>query len=183
MEAQRRSNVALVSTTGVFLIAALSAGCSDSLRADVASDNRPTETSITSESSPRATRESELPYDVRFERGETHFENGDNITILEVRGTEETVTPGNIYWIRGTYKLTSHDEAILSTGTTAADAVNGRYNNLKIQDRLVQKGEGEFKLFLVMPFRGWPHVSYYPAKGGDCFGAIYFGTGDSVHRK
>jgi hypothetical protein len=182
MQSQLRSNASFLSTIGILLIAAFAAGCSDLLRADIASDKKPAETAATSESNPRASRASELPFDVRFERGETHFENGDKITILEVRGTADTVTFGNIYWIRGTYKLTSHDEAILSTGTTAADTVNGRYNNLKIQDRLVKKGEGEFKLFLVMPFRGWPHVSYYPAKGGNGFGGVYFGTAESLHK-
>jgi len=182
MQSQLRSNASLLSTIGILLIGAFAAGCSDLLQADIATDKKPTETAAASESHPRVARTSELPFDVPFERGETRFENGDQITILEVRGTAETMTPGNIYWIRGAYKLTSHDEAILSTGTTAIDAANGTYNNLKIQNRLVKKGEGEFKLFLVMPFRGWPHVSYYPANGGDGFGGVYFGTAESLHK-
>ena len=31
-----------------------------------------------------------------------------------------------------------------------------------------------------MTYRGWPHISFYPADGGNGFGGIYFGTGDSV---
>ena len=27
---------------------------------------------------------------------------------------------------------------------------------------------------------GWPHVSFYPTDGGESFGGVYFGTGDSV---
>ena len=36
---------------------------------------------------------------------------------------------------------------------------------------------------LPMYYDGWPHVSYYPAKGGDGFGNNYYGTGDSVLKK
>lgn len=34
-----------------------------------------------------------------------------------------------------------------------------------------------------MSYRGWPHVSFYPADGGSGFGGNYFGTGDSVLKK
>jgi hypothetical protein len=34
-----------------------------------------------------------------------------------------------------------------------------------------------------MSVGGWPHVSFYPADGGDGFGGVYFGTGDSVLKK
>jgi hypothetical protein len=37
---------------------------------------------------------------------------GDTITIVEVRGTADTIAPGNIYWIKGTYALASHDRAM-----------------------------------------------------------------------
>jgi hypothetical protein len=57
---------------------------------------------------------SEFPFVVKFEQGATQFSAGDNITITEVRGTAETFEPGNIYWIRGTYKLGSHDQAMLA---------------------------------------------------------------------
>lgn len=30
---------------------------------------------------------------------------------------------------------------------------------------------------------GWPHVSFYPADGGESFGGNYFGTGDKVLEK
>ena len=29
-------------------------------------------------------------------------------------GTADTMTPGNIYWIKGTYTLASHDRATLA---------------------------------------------------------------------
>ena len=58
------------------------------------------------------------------------FLNGDKITIPEVRGTADTFAPGNIYWIKGTYTLASHDRAMLAAYTTAMDAENGRGSHI-----------------------------------------------------
>jgi beta-lactamase regulating signal transducer with metallopeptidase domain len=126
---------------------------------------------------------SELPYAVRFEQGATRFLNGDKITILEVRGTADTFAPGNIYWIKGTYTLASHDRAMLAAYTTAKDAKNGTGGYLKVQTNIVARGQGTFTLYLPLSYQGWPHVSFYPADGGDGFGGNYFGTGDSVLRR
>ena len=126
---------------------------------------------------------SEFPYAVQFEQGATRFADGDKLTILEIRGTAETFTPGNIYWIKGYYKLTSRDKAALAAFTTAQDAANGAGSYLKVQSTEVERGEGTFTLFLPMSCRGWPHVSFYPAEGGESFGGNYFGTGDSVLKK
>jgi hypothetical protein len=132
---------------------------------------------------PNSPTTSEFPYAVKFEPGATSFLNGDKIIIVEVRGTAETFSPGNIYWIRGTYKLTSHERAMLAAYTTAMDAADGTSNTLKVQTTVVTQGNGTFKLFLPMSCRGWPHVSFYPADGGESFGGNYFGTGDSVLKR
>jgi beta-lactamase regulating signal transducer with metallopeptidase domain len=126
---------------------------------------------------------SEFPYAVRFEQGTTRFADGDKITVLEVRGTAETFAPGNIYWIKGSYKLHSHNKAMLAAYTTAMDAEHASGSTLKVQSSVVDRGEGEFTLFLPMSCRGWPHVSFYPAEGGEGFGGNYFGTGDSTLKK
>ena len=52
-------------------------------------------------------------------RRASRFSDGDNITVLEVRGTAETLMPGNFYWIKGTYSLGSHDRARLAVNITA----------------------------------------------------------------
>ena len=129
---------------------------------------------------PNSRATSEFPYAVKFEQGETRFLNGDKITIVEVRGTADKFTPGNIYWIKGTYRLASHDRATLAAYTTAMDAANGTSTPLKVQSAVVTRGNGTFTLFLPMSCRGWPHVSFYPADRGQGFGGNYFGTGDSV---
>jgi hypothetical protein len=126
---------------------------------------------------------SEFPYAVRFEQGATRFLKGDKITILEVRGTADTFAPGNLYWIKGTYTLASHDRGTLAAYITAKDAANGRSVSLKVQTTDVNQGEGAFTLYLPMPYRGWPHVSFYPAEGGSDFGGNYFGTGESVLKR
>jgi beta-lactamase regulating signal transducer with metallopeptidase domain len=122
---------------------------------------------------------SEFPHVVRFEQGATRFAGGDKITILEVRGTDETFAPGNIYSIKGTYTLGSRDRATLLASITATDS-DGKSGSLKVQTLQIERGEGTFTLLLPMSYRGLPHVSFYPAGGGEGFGGNYFGTGDSV---
>jgi beta-lactamase regulating signal transducer with metallopeptidase domain len=129
----------------------------------------------------------ELSQVVHFEVGRTHFRDGDKITIDEVSGTSDQVTEGNMYVVKGTYKLTSAKKAILAAYTTA-DAKDARVMqmqnipDMKTQRVVVDKGEGRFKLIFYMWYNGNPHVSFYPADGGSVFGGVYFGTGDSVHR-
>jgi hypothetical protein len=130
-----------------------------------------------------ATTTSEFPHVLKFEQGATRFEAGDNITILEVRGTAETFQPGHIYWIRGTYKLGSRDEAGLSAYTTAKHAKDGTGSSYRAQSMAIERGEGTFTLFLPMACEGWPHVSFYPRGNGSSFGGNYFGTGETVLKK
>lgn len=125
----------------------------------------------------------DFPYTVKFEQGATRFLDGDNITILEVRGTAETFTPGKQYLVRGKYTLKSHDRANVAAYITAMDAESGRSTSLRAQSTAVDKGDGTFTLLLPMPYRGWPHVSFYPVPGGNGFGGNYFGTGDYVLKR
>ena len=120
-----------------------------------------------------------FPHKVDFEQGATSFERGDSITILEVRGTAKTFIPGNIYWIKGRYKLGSRDQAMLAAYTTATKS-DGIGRSFKVQSMNVEKGKGTFTLFLPMSYEGLPHVSFYD---GTCIGGNYFGTGDSVLKK
>ena len=126
---------------------------------------------------------SEFPYAVKFEQGATAFYDGDKITVDEVRGTAETFEPGNIYFIKGTYTLASHDKATLAAYTTAMDAENAKGYSFKAQTMVVDQKQGKFTLFLPMSCRGWPHVTFYPAGGGSDFGGNYIGTGESTLKK
>jgi beta-lactamase regulating signal transducer with metallopeptidase domain len=123
----------------------------------------------------------QFPYALQFEQGATQFLDGDKITIQSVRGTADKIAPGNIYWIRGTYQLASRSRASLSAYVTAQNVGQGtNVPTLAVQTTTVNKGEGSFTLYLPTTYRGWPHVSFYPAEGGEVFGGIYFGTGDSA---
>ena len=121
-------------------------------------------------------------------------------------------TPGNIYWIRGTYTLASRDRAILLASSTVdfwdssgtldqarsdyfvSGSVEQSYQGvdpsyasgieLRVQRAEVVRGSGTFMLFLPMKYRALPHVSFCsPERYGASFGGNYFGTGDSVLKK
>jgi beta-lactamase regulating signal transducer with metallopeptidase domain len=123
---------------------------------------------------------SDFPYVVPFELGETRFLPGDRITITEVRGSADSIALRQIYCVKGRYTLASHDRAQLSVGITADNAADGTRTGFKPQDTIVNKGEGTFTLLLPMACKGWPHVSFYPADGGNGFGGVYFGSEDSL---
>ncbi len=175
-----------VSMRSLFMIALLALfvlpSFVQSTKAEVAAGSN-SEATATSTGKPNATTTSELPYVIKFEQGATHFLDGDKISILEVRGTADTFTPGNIYWIKGAYTLASHDQASLAAFTTAKNAAEGRGKYFKVQMTEVTKGEGKFAVYLPMLIEGWPHISFYPADGGEGFGDNYFGTGDSVLKR
>jgi beta-lactamase regulating signal transducer with metallopeptidase domain len=120
---------------------------------------------------------------LKFAQGATRFLDGDKITIQEIHGTSDTFSPNNFYQIKGTYTLASHDRATLAAYTTAREAADGRSTSSKVQSTVVNRGDGTFTLILPMRCKGWPHVSFYPADGGDSFGGNYFGTGDSALKR
>jgi beta-lactamase regulating signal transducer with metallopeptidase domain len=121
-----------------------------------------------------------FPDVVPIEQGATKFLDGDRITITEVRGTANAITPGNIYCIKGTYSLVSHRRAMLAAFVTAMEPTEGKSSSLKVQNTMINEGTGTFTLFLPVTVRGCPHVSFYPAEGGESFGGSYFGTGKFV---
>jgi beta-lactamase regulating signal transducer with metallopeptidase domain len=100
---------------------------------------------------------------------------GDSITINEVRGPSDTLEAGNTYEVRGTYKLLSHERAMLAVYVTVdASQPHASHPDLPNQRMIVEKGEGSFTLRFHMWQEGKPHVSFYPAKGGNSFAATYF---------
>jgi hypothetical protein len=122
-----------------------------------------------------------LPHAVHFQLGQTQFEDGDNITIDEIRGTSNTFSAGNVYVITGSYKLSSHGAATLSANTTAHGQTNGISSGLQVQHLDVRRGSGTFRLALPMWYDDWPHVSF-SEEGHESFGGVYFGTGDTVNK-
>lgn len=127
----------------------------------------------------------DLSRTVRFETGAKQMHNGDDITITDVHGTSDTMTAGNIYVIRGTYRLASEKKATLAAFVTesASDPDLKQMQEIPVQRTqtlALDEGNGKFKLVLYLWYNGNPHVSFYPAGGGNSFGGVYFGTGASV---
>jgi hypothetical protein len=123
----------------------------------------------------------ELPQVVTYQTGANSFLKGDDITITEVRGTADQIAPGNIYCVKGTYKLASREKALLVAYITANNAAEGTGPSLRVQHLNVNKGEGTFTLYLPMYIEGCPHVSFYSDKEG--IGGRYFGTGKYLLEK
>jgi hypothetical protein len=102
-------------------------------------------------------------------------QSGDSISVEEVRGTADTLSAGNTYEVKGTYKLVSHDKATIAIFVTVDKFKAGEaHPPLPDQKIIVEKGEGHFKLRFHMWQDGNPHVSFYPAKGGESFASAYF---------
>jgi beta-lactamase regulating signal transducer with metallopeptidase domain len=101
--------------------------------------------------------------------------NPDTITIEEVRGPVDTIVPGNTYEVRGKYKLVSQDKALLAVYvTTESSDPHTSHPEIPNQRMIVEKGEGTFALQFHMWQKGNPHVTFYPAKGGNSFLSTYF---------
>lgn len=103
-----------------------------------------------------------------------HFQPGDSIEILEVRGTEPDFQKGHRYYVRGRYVLASHKSAELHVYAT-----NGEVRS--DQGPAVAKGAGEFVRTFTLLQTGDPHVSFYPVDGGDGFGGTYFKRAGSLN--
>jgi beta-lactamase regulating signal transducer with metallopeptidase domain len=123
----------------------------------------------------------ELTHVVPFELGTSYFPNGDSITIDQVLGTSDIISAGNVYQVKGTYKLVSQDKALLAAFVTTGHGSQPT-PNMRTQKLTVEKGEGRFSLIFYVWYEGSPHVSFYPVSSGDSFAGVYFGTGSSVFR-
>jgi beta-lactamase regulating signal transducer with metallopeptidase domain len=105
--------------------------------------------------------------------------SGDLITITEVRGPTDTLVVGNTYEVRGTYKLASHDRALLAVhvmveGRLSALPSGGRAPQppLPGQKMIIEKGDGSFTLQIKYWTVGRLHVSFY--EGGSSFAGTLF---------
>jgi hypothetical protein len=129
-----------------------------------------------------AAESADLSHEVRFELGDAKFDQGDHITIQQVRGTSETITVGGTYSVEGTYTLASQDEADLALYATTVAA--GGPTPIDAEQHIrIKKGTGTFRLVKAMSEDGYLHVSFYPVPFGSAFGGVYFGQGDRVFRR
>jgi hypothetical protein len=109
--------------------------------------------------------------------GAVYTQSGDQIIVDEVRGTSDRLSAGNTYEVKGRYKLVTHDEAELAINVMVnrdGAGSGGSHTALLDQKTKVAKGEGRFTLKFQMWGDGNPHVSFYPAHGGQSFASAYF---------
>jgi hypothetical protein len=125
--------------------------------------------------------EQSLSHFVHFQTGGTWFRNSDLITIDDIHGTSDKIEPGNLYEIKGSYTLASHDSATLEVEVTSSSPLHDPH--LKTQSIMVDRGDGHFTLYWYFWSDGNPHLSFYPADGGSSFTSLYFGTGTNVLRQ
>ncbi len=118
---------------------------------------------------------------VDFQVGATQLGDGDSITIEEVYGTSSEITVGNMYVVKGTYRLGSGETASLAVhNTTSGPSGYGTIPTQRTQTMMIHRGEGRFSLLFYMWDKGNPHVAFYPAHGGSSVANVYFGTGESL---
>ncbi len=111
--------------------------------------------------------ESKLWYMIDFEVVEPQFPEGDSIEITEIVGTAKKLRPGERYTVRGNYKLSSCDEAMLHLYATNGETRCEQNSN-------VTRGQGQFERTVDYLKEGGLHLSFYPAEGGSSFGGVYF---------
>jgi hypothetical protein len=124
---------------------------------------------------------SQLTQIVPFKIGYSDLAGGDRITITEVHGTSDAISPGNTYQVKGTYHLASHDQATLAMSVTATRPQDARGFWASNQSINIQRGDGEFTVYECIPCPGYPHITIYA--DGKSVSDVYFGTGDSLLKK
>lgn len=122
----------------------------------------------------------QFPFVLDVERGSTSTKAGDAIEIQEVRGTRPQLEQGGTYLVRGTYTLSSADEATLLFSVTAERPGEGCTSGNSRGSIRASKGSGEFELATVVPYQGKPHVTFYV--DGQNGGGVYFGKGASLKK-
>jgi hypothetical protein len=104
---------------------------------------------------------------IDFQVSARPFVPGDYIEITNVIGSFDTLKPGGRYTVKGNYKLSSCDEAMLHLYATDGETKCEQNGN-------VARGQGQFERTFDYLKQGWLHLSFYPAKGGSSFGGVYF---------
>jgi beta-lactamase regulating signal transducer with metallopeptidase domain len=111
-----------------------------------------------------------LPADASgFATGKASFRPGDSIRITNVQRGAGFLT------VTADYELASEPEARLFLHITSSKDA-GWANSDPSQFKTIPQGKGSVTLHHSHVIDGMPHLSFYPARGGDSFGSLYFGT-------
>jgi len=110
---------------------------------------------------------------VSFVLGKQSFKPGDAIVIDQVLATSARLEVGTKLLVRGHYTLASCDKANVGLYLTHRSPA-GADASTRSQTARLEQASGTFELSCDITYAGDPHVSLYPAKGGEAFGGVYF---------
>ena len=110
---------------------------------------------------------------VSFLVGKQQFNSGDSIVIDEVLATSPKLEVGSKVVVRGHYRLASSGKARLGLFVTHLSPA-GKDVTAPSQVARIEGASGSFELSCDITYEGSPHVSFYPAPGGESFGGVYF---------
>jgi len=115
---------------------------------------------------------------VSFLLGQQQFKAGDGIVIDQVFASSPRLKPGVQVQVRGHYRLASSAKARIGLFVTQhAPAGSDRPARTPIgpaQMTPIDAADGSFELTCEITADGEPHVSFYPIRGGESFGGVYF---------
>jgi hypothetical protein len=112
---------------------------------------------------------------VSITEGVKFYNDGDSITITEVKATSPDLRTGDMVIVKGYYTLASEPKASLCFFTTATTG-SGIGPIPPEQQIGIAKGLGEFELSKTLDCDGYLHVTFYSISTGKPFGGLYFGT-------
>ena len=110
---------------------------------------------------------------VSFVVGKRQFKSGDSIVIDQVLATSPKLEVGAKVVVRGHYQLASSAKARLGLFVTHRSPA-GADAFAPSQLAPAENANGSFELSCEITYDGDPHVSFYPASGGESFGGVYF---------
>jgi len=111
---------------------------------------------------------------VPFVVGKQQFKAGDSIVIDQVLATSPRLAVGTKVTVRGHYQLASTSKARLGLYVTHRSPASTAAASTKSQVRQVESATGSFELSCEIAHEGDPHISFYPAAGGESLGGVYF---------
>ncbi len=122
----------------------------------------------------------EVPFATEKER----FEPGDKIVIEHVFATSPKLGVGDTVVVKGHYLLRSASTARIALFATheihGSDAVI-RDKVSPTQTLRVEGENGSYELSCEITYTGDLHVSFFPSKGGESFGTVYFCAATKKH--
>jgi hypothetical protein len=113
--------------------------------------------------------------------GVKFFQNGDSLTITEVKATSPDLRNGDKVIVKGRYTLASRPKASLCLFATATKG-SGKSEVRPGQKIGITEGQAEFELSETLDCDGYLHVTFYSVPEGRPFGGLYFGTAKQMEK-